>query len=115
MKKLLYVMVIMSMSLSMMLMACGEPAAKTSQEAINASRNMQTTEQRAEYLIKQAQALYSSKKFQDAVDVAQYILQYVDKDSQAAKDLIEKAREALTAQAQKVMDDAKAKIPGLGN
>ena len=73
---------------------------------------METTEQKADYLLKQANAFYNSKEFQEAVNTAQYILRYLDKDSQQAKDLLQKAKEALASAAKGAVEDVKQKFEG---
>ncbi len=90
---------------------CAKKAASVN-EAIQNSQAMKTVEEKANYLVKQAEAFYSSKEFQQAIETAQYILSNIDKNSQAAKDLIEKAKAQLQAAAQKAADDVKKKLLG---
>jgi hypothetical protein len=92
---LLVAILIVSVSLT----GCGAKKAESSKEAIDMAKTMETAQEKANYLIGQAKAFYNSKEFQDAVDVAQYVLRYVDKDSQQAKDLVEKAKAQLTSAA----------------
>ena len=106
MKRLKTVVVVMLL-LGIGLVGCGQQKAGSSSEAINTAKAMQTVEEKANYLVGQAKAFYSSKEFQQAVDVARYVLSYVDKDSQAAKDLLEKAKTALTEAAKAKLDEAK--------
>ena len=87
------------------LTGCGKKAASGS-EAIEASKTMQTVEQKVSYLVGQAQTLYNSKEFQEAVNLAQYVLTYLDKESQQAKDLLEKAKQALVAKAKEAVGSA---------
>lgn len=112
--KALAAIMIVSIALSIAFSGCGPQKAASSQEAIEASKTMQTVQVKADYLIQQAKAFYNSKDFQQAVDIAQYVLAYVDKNSQEAKTLLEKAKEQLTAMAQKQIDALKSKMPGLG-
>jgi len=91
-----------------------QPTAAGSKEAIDIASGMQTMQEKAAFLMKEAQAFYSSDKFQDAIDTAQYVLRYVDKDSQAAKDLIEKAKQELMKAAESKMDEMKGKVLDLG-
>lgn len=93
---------------------CGAKKEESSKAAINQAKTMETVEQKVNYLISQAKAFYNSKDFQDAVDVAQYVLTYLDKESQQAKDLLAKAKEALSAEAKKMMDEAKKGLSGFG-
>lgn len=89
---------------------CTKKAAST-QEAINTSEVMKTVQEKANYLISQAQAFYNSKEFQGAIELGQYVLSNLDQNSQAAKDLIEKAKTEITKAAQDAMNKAKE---GLG-
>jgi biopolymer transport protein ExbB/TolQ len=81
-------------------------------EAIQSSQSLKTVQEKADYLIKQAEAFYNSKEFQQAIQTAQYILSNLDKNSQPAQDLIEKAKAQLQATAQKAAGDLKSKLLG---
>nr|MBP7088304.1 hypothetical protein [Candidatus Omnitrophota bacterium] len=93
---------------------CGPKKAGSSDDAITLAKAMETAEEKADYLITQAKAFYNSKEFQQSIDIAQYILQYVDKNSQDAKNLLEKAKEALKQKAQEAVTDVKSKIGSFG-
>ena len=112
MKNLFFATVVLGLFLSLSLVGCGQKKATSSNEAIETAKSMETTEQKVDYLTKQAKAFYNSKEFQGAVDIAQYILRYLDKDSQAAKDLLEKAKSQLTGAAKGAMEDVEK---GLGD
>ncbi|MCK5306034.1 MAG: hypothetical protein KAJ66_02790 [Candidatus Omnitrophica bacterium] len=118
MKRGLVIIVVCCFMFGLGIIGCSEKKVASSNEAIEASKSMETTGQKINYLIGQANTLYSSKEFQGAVDIAQYILRYVDKDSQEAKNLLEKAKEALIAKAQEavsaVTEDVEKKVPGFG-
>jgi hypothetical protein len=90
---------------------CAEKVASVN-ETIQNSQSFKTVQEKANYLIQQAQAFYSSKNFKQAVDTAQYVLSNLDKNSQPAKDLIAKAKAQLQAAAQKAMGDASNKLFG---
>jgi len=107
MKKLFSVLVICIAVSSLLVAGCGMQKEESPRKAIDMAKTLQTTQEKADYLIGQAKAFYNSKDFQGAVDIAQYILRYLDKDSTAAKDLLEKAKEQLKAQAQSAVDSAK--------
>jgi hypothetical protein len=81
-------------------------------EAIQISESLKTVQEKADYLIKQAEGFYNSKEFQKAVDTAQYVLNNLDSNSQPAKDLIEKAKAQLQAAAQKAVGDVSNKLLG---
>ena len=114
MKKFFHVMLILVLFLSLVLAGCAQQKAASSKEAIETAKAMETVEQKAAYLIQQAKAFYNSKDFQESVNTAKYILRYVDKDSQAAKDLLQKAKDALASAAKAAVEDAKKKLPGFG-
>ena len=107
MKHLSYLLIIGCIILSFATAGCGAQKAESPRAAIDAAKTMQTAQEKTDYLITQAKAFYNSKDFQGAVDIAQHILRYLDKDSQAAKDLLMKAKDQLTAQAQGMLDQAK--------
>ena len=90
---------------------CTNKSGSTS-EAIQNSQALKTVQEKADYLIKQAEAFYNSKEFQKAIETAQYVLSNLDANSQPAKDLIEKAKAQLQAAAQKVAGDVSNKLFG---
>ncbi len=108
MRKLAAVLVVAGIFVSLVA-GCTQKAA-SSKDAIENSKTMQTVQQKADYLIGQAKAFYNSKDFQQAVDIAQYVLSNVDKDSVQAKDLIEKAKAELAKIGQQKLDEMKSKI-----
>lgn len=110
MKKLL----LLALAVCLVLAGCGGEKAASSREAIQTAKAMETTQEKMDYLIGQAKTFYSSKEFQQAIDVAQYVLQYLDKDSQEAKDLLEKAKDQLAALAEGAMEDAKKGLEDFG-
>ena len=118
MRRSLVIIVICVFTLSLGIIGCSQKEAVSSKEAIEASKSMETVEQKVSYLAGQAKTLYNSNEFQGAVDMAQYILKYLDEDSQEAKSLLEKAKEALAAKAQEAVgtaaEDAKKKIGSFG-
>ena len=114
MKGFFSLIIILSLFSSLILVGCAQEKAASSREAIELAKAMETVQPKADYLIKQARAFYNSKEFQQSIDIAQYILRAVDKDSQAAKDLLEKAKQALTQAAQGVVGGVTQKLPGFG-
>ena len=107
MNKLLVVMFAGCLVVGLILTGCGEKKVASSKEAIQTAKAMETTQEKVDYLIGQAKAFYNSKEFQGAVDITQYILRYLDKDSQAARDLLDKAKSQLTAAAKGAVEDVK--------
>jgi len=105
------VMLALGLVFSLTLTGCGTKKAESSKEAIQTAKAMETTEEKVDYLIGQAKAFYNSKEFQNAVDAAQYVLRYLDRDSQEARKLLDDAKAALKAEARKAVEDAKKKLP----
>ncbi len=114
MKKIFASIFCMVLVFTLVVAGCSGKKAESSKAAISEAKTMQTTEEKVNYLVSQAKSFYNSKKFQDSIDIAQYVLRTLDKDSQAAKDLLQKAKDALKAQVQKVMEDAKGGLAGFG-
>ena len=90
-----------------MALGCGQKKAGSSQEAIDTAQAMQTVQQKVDYLIAQAQTFYNSKAYPDAVATCQYVLSNLDKESQKALEVLNKAKEEMTAAAQKALGDFK--------
>ncbi len=112
MRKLLLLGLVICLSCGIFLSAgCAKNSGSVS-EAIQNSQSLKTVQEKANYLIGQAQAFYNSKEFQKAVETAQYVLNNLDKNSQVAKDLIEKAKAQLQAAAQKAVGDVGNKLFG---
>ena len=105
-------LIIVAIGISLLLFGCAGKKAASSSEAIEKSKTMQTIQEKANYLFGQAKAFYASKEFQQAIDIAQHVLAYVDSNSTEAKNLIEKAKDQLAALAQKKADELKNKILG---
>jgi hypothetical protein len=110
-KKMLAACILLAVIVGMV--GCG-PKSASSQEAIEAAKSMETVEEKVSFLMAEANAFYSSKEFQQAIDIAQHVLRYLDSDSQEAKNLIEKAKQALTEAAQGAVDDVTSKLGDLG-
>ncbi|MFC1514794.1 hypothetical protein ACFL5X_02725 [Candidatus Omnitrophota bacterium] len=115
MTRQLLLVVILGLCVSFFSLACGPKKEGSSAEAISVAKTMETAQEQTDYLIGQAKAFYSSQQFQDAVETAQYVLRYLDSDSAAAKDLIEKAKEAITQQAQNAIKEATDRLKSSPN
>ena len=109
-----YFIVIIAFVFSALFAGCAQEKADSSSSAIEATQSMQSVQEKVDYLIKQAQAFYNSKDFQQTIDIAQYILQNLDSDSLEAKNLLTKAKEALTSAAKSALDDAKKSLGSFG-
>lgn len=110
MKKALLLGIVFCLSSVMFLSAGCTKKAGSANEAIQNSQSLKTVEEKANYLIEQAEAFYNSKEFQQAIQTAQHVLSNLDKNSQPAKDLIEKAKAQLQATAQKAVGDMGNKL-----
>jgi hypothetical protein len=114
MRRVLSVFLAVILMCSLSLVGCGQKKAESSSAAIDIAKTMETAEQKAQYLVGQAKTFYNSKEFQGAVDIAQYILRYIDQDSQEAKALLDKAKTALESAAKSAMEDAKKSFGDFG-
>lgn len=112
MKKALFLTVVICLSLGIFAISGCAKKAASSNEAIQNAESLATVQEKANYLVQQAEAFYNSKEFQQAIQTAQYVLSNLDKDSQPAKNLIEKAKAQLEAIAKKTMGDASKKLFG---
>lgn len=112
MRKTLLLGAVICLSCGMFLSAGCTKKSASPNEAIQSSQTLKTVQEKAGYLIKQAEAFYNSKEFQKAVDTAQYVLSNLDSNYQPAKDLIEKAKAQLQAVAQKAVGDVSNKLFG---
>ena len=102
MRVMIFLMVSMILTSSMLITGCSkEGTLVSSMEAIDIAKTLATTQEKVSYLTTEAEALYKSEKFQDVVNIAQYILTYLDGDSQIAEDLLNKAKTKLVEMAQK--------------
>jgi DNA repair ATPase RecN len=112
MKNLFFSIMVIYLSLGMLLSTgCTKKSASVN-EAIQNSESLKTVEEKVSYLVKQAEVFYNSKEFQQAIQTAQYILSNLDKNSQSAKDLIEKAKAQIQAAAEKAVGGVSNKIFG---
>jgi hypothetical protein len=95
-----------------------QPKAATSQDAIQQSQTLKTTDDQVKYLVSQANSFINSQKFEDGIAVAKHILQNLDANSQEAKSLLEKASIELQKSAEKKVNEIKSdlnnKINSLG-
>ncbi|MBN1871241.1 MAG: hypothetical protein JW800_01565 [Candidatus Omnitrophica bacterium] len=110
MKKHMVVLMCMFLVAGFMLAGCGAKKAESSKAAIDISKGMKTTEEKVDYLIGQAKAFYNSKEFQNAVDTAQYVLRYLDRESVEAANLFKQAKKALEAEAQGALENIKKSL-----
>jgi vacuolar-type H+-ATPase subunit H len=106
MKKLMAIFVVALAVASWAVSGCAKKAASGTQ-AIQTAETMQTVDQKVDYLIGQGNAFLNSKQYDEAIKTARYILSDLDKNSQQAQGIIEKAKEKLAAEAKGMMEDMK--------
>ncbi|MBD3379194.1 MAG: hypothetical protein GF408_01885 [Candidatus Omnitrophica bacterium] len=111
MKRMLGVLAVLLVG-AVAISGCGQPKAESSSAAIKEAGTMDTAQEKSEYLIGQAKAFMASDEFQNAVDVLQYVLSTVDRDNPQARQLLEQAKEELSAQAKSAAEDLKASFGG---
>jgi hypothetical protein len=78
-----------------------KPTAANSSDAINQSQNLQTAEEKANYLVDQARGFITTKQYDEAMKTAQYVLSNVKQDSQEARNVLQKAADEMKANLQK--------------
>jgi hypothetical protein len=86
---------------------CGAQKEASASAAIDKTQTMSTIQQKVDYLAGQAKAFVNSKQYDQAVATAQYILANLDRNSQEAVSLLQKAKDGLAAQAKAKLDEAK--------
>jgi len=99
---------------SLFLGGCGQKKAESSSEAIQTSQTMTTVREKADYLVKQAQAFFNEKKYQEAATTLQHVLSDVDQNSQPAKDLLEKTMKELGSSAKGLVQDVADQLSNFG-
>ena len=98
---------------AVILAGCSQPPkAANSEQAIQQASNMPTNEGRINYLISEANAFIDSKKFDEAINIAQYVLAYLDKQSQEAQSILEKAKTELAALAKEKAGEIAGEMKG---
>lgn len=75
------------------------------EEAIAEADELSTTEEKISLLLERANAFVSTEQFQEAVDIAQYILDSLDADSPEAQDLLSMAQAKLMEVAEDTVED----------
>jgi len=96
------------------LIGCGAPKEASSRDAINKAKVMATAQEKVDYLVGQTKAFINSKEYTQAISTAQYILSSVDRNSQEARSLLEKAKSDLSAQAKSAAKDVKKQLGSFG-
>ena len=111
MNKILVASLVCVITLSLSLTAfCETPTTTTVKAVIAQAKTLPTVKAKADYLVSEAKKFYSAKNFKPVVDVCQYVLQNVDKNSVQAKSLLDKAKEQLKIAAQNAVSNVKGKL-----
>jgi len=84
----------------------------TAKKIIEKSKDVSSIKSQLNYLIPQAEAFFNSGQFQKTIDIAQYILKYLDNNSDGAKSLLEKAKAALANQAKGAVSNVSERLKG---
>jgi hypothetical protein len=82
--------------LTISIIGCEERKMPSVSEVINESRSLETVNKQLDYLIQEARDFYNSKEYKEALELAEYILTYLDQHSEQALDLIEKIKNHLS-------------------
>ena len=111
MKRITTVLVAVSFVFAVGIMGCSQkPQSANSSEAIEQAKTLQSVEEQAKFLGKEANAFINSEQFDEAIKTAKYVLSKLDKESQEAKSLIERAKQELETMAREKAEEAKAKL-----
>ncbi len=100
------VMVMLCLMLGVFVTGCGQRAAN-SQDAIEQSKAKPTVEAQVDYLVGQANGFVNSEEFDEGIAVGKYILSELDKNSEEAKSVIQKAKEKLKKMAEQKAEELK--------
>ncbi|MCR4291975.1 MAG: hypothetical protein NUV76_03760, partial [Candidatus Kuenenia sp.] len=84
-------------------------------DAIKASENLQTNQEKVDYLVKEAKGMYKKEMFHDAVEVCKHILQSLDKKSKEAKTLLDDALKELGSLGKEILEGVKKNIGNYGH
>ena len=114
MNKNFIVAMVVFLCLGIAFIGCGVKKQASTQDVIAKSQTMSSLKEKADYMVGQAKAFYNSKQYNDAIAIAQYVVTNVDSSSKAARDLIEKAKAELSAQAKSAADKMKKQFGGFG-
>ena len=87
-----------------------EEAVRSSGEAIEVSKSIETPKDKLDYLIKQANYFYKSEDFQQTINITQYILTYLNSDSEEARELLEKSKFEILKKVEEGLDRAYEKF-----
>jgi hypothetical protein len=108
-------MTIVGLTTALIIAGCGQQqSAVSSQEAIANSQTLPTPDQKADYLVEQANRFLDREQFDDAIGTAQHVLMNVDQNSQSARQTLDKARDELAKKAQENVNEMRNKLNSPG-
>lgn len=113
MKKSVLLPLVCAFFLSAFLAGCVPKKAASSRAAIDQSAALKSVDQKVKYLTAQANAFYNCLRYQDAVELSQYILTDLQSNSREAKEMLEKAKAAMRDNARKAADEVQNSLKGL--
>ncbi|MDP2653316.1 MAG: hypothetical protein Q8Q08_04720 [Candidatus Omnitrophota bacterium] len=87
-----------------------KPKSADAGAAIQQSSAMATVDEKAKFLVSEANAFLSSQKYEDAMKLANHVLSQVDQNSAEAKSILEKAQAEIKALAEKKAAEMKAEL-----
>ncbi|MCA9400649.1 MAG: hypothetical protein KC713_03415, partial [Candidatus Omnitrophica bacterium] len=94
--------------IAILAVGCGQkPTTNNANEAIEKAKSQPSVEAQVDFLVKEANAFVNSEKFDDAIKTAKHVLADLDKESQAAQEIINRATEELKKAAEAKIDEAK--------
>lgn len=114
MKKMILGLSVLLLISFFMLSGCSPKKAESSKEALDTAKGMETVDEKINYLEKQANAFYKAKEYKEAIQISQYIISELDKNSEAAKSMISDAKEQLEKEAKSSAEDMSNKLKNLG-
>jgi Tfp pilus assembly protein PilF len=98
MKKVTLIVLAIFLTVGLVLVGCGTQKAGSSREAIEKSKTIETSEQQINYLAQQAKSFINAGDYEAATAIAEHILNSLDKNSEAAKNILLQVKEKVAAQ-----------------
>ncbi len=89
--------------------------AETPSAAIETSKTYKTIPEQADYINNQANDFLKSQEYNQALELAQYVLVNLDKNSSQAHAIVEKAKTELQKAAGQMVNEAKDTMNSLGS
>ena len=97
MRKVLLLILAGILICSVAVTGCAQKKAESSKEAINTAKAMDSAEKQMKYLESQANAFLKAKEYTDAVELSNYVLRNLDKESKKAREILDQATKEMRA------------------